>query len=88
MFAFYSQHPSGSDPGSVFPKLARQDQLTIHFVRTELPYPGLIGLLLAGLFTTVMGSISSGLSALSALVMCDWLPGRTMLPSLYKVQSY
>lgn len=79
MFAFYSQHPPRpelADPKSVFPNLPRQDQLTMHFVRTELPYPGLSGLLLAGLFVTVMGSISSGLSALSALVMCDWLPGR------------
>ena len=47
----------------------------MHFVRTELPYPGLIGLLLAGLFITVMGSISSGLSALSSLLVCDWFPG-------------
>ena len=76
MFAFYSQHPAGED--SVFPPLPRKDQLTMHFVRTELAYPGLIGLLLAGLFTTVMGSISSGLSALSSLLVCDWLPGRKL----------
>ncbi|MBI3821381.1 MAG: hypothetical protein HY289_01730 [Planctomycetes bacterium] len=48
--------------------------MTMHFVRTELPYPGLIGLLLAGLFITVMGSISAGLSALSSLLICDWVP--------------
>jgi SSS family transporter len=74
MFAFYTQNPAGQ--GRVFPELAKKDQLTMHFVRTELGYPGLIGLLLAGLFTTVMGSISSGLSSLSALLVCDWLPGR------------
>ena len=76
MFAFYSQHPAGD--ASIFPPLPRKDQLTMHFVRTELPYPGLIGLLLAGLFITVMGSISSGLSALSSLIVCDWLPGRAL----------
>lgn len=73
IFAFYTQHPAGTD--SVFPTLSRKDQVTMHFVRTELPYPGLIGLLLAGLFITVMGSISAGLSALSSLLVCDWFPG-------------
>jgi Na+/proline symporter len=76
MFAFYTQNPASAD--HVFPELAKKDQLTMHFVRTELAYPGLIGLLLAGLFTTVMGSISSGLSSLSSLLVCDWLPGRAV----------
>ncbi|MFO0963971.1 MAG: sodium/solute symporter, partial [Gemmataceae bacterium] len=74
IFAFYAQHPAGAE--SIFPALPRKDQVTMHFVRTELPYPGLIGLLLAGLFITVMGSMSAGLSALSSLVVCDWLAGR------------
>jgi SSS family solute:Na+ symporter len=73
IFAFYAQHPAGTDSG--FPALKREDQVTMNFVRTELPYPGLIGLLLAGLFITVMGSISAGLSALSSLLACDWFPG-------------
>jgi SSS family solute:Na+ symporter len=85
MFAFYSQHPAGD--GSVFPPLPRKDQLTMHFVRTELPYPGLIGLLLAGLFTTVMGSISAGLSALSSLLVCDWLPGQKLELGLSRLMS-
>jgi SSS family solute:Na+ symporter len=59
----------------------------MHFVRTELPYAGLIGLLLAGLFTTVMGSISSGLSALSSLVVCDWLPGRKLELGVSRLMS-
>jgi SSS family transporter len=73
IFAFYMQHPAGQE--SVFPHLDREDQVTMHFVRAELAYPGLIGLLLAALFITVMGSISAGLSALSSLVVCDWFPG-------------
>lgn len=84
MFAFYAQHSAGE---VVFPTLPKQDQLTMHFVRTELPYPGLTGLLLAGLFTTVMGSISSGLSALSSLVVCDWLPGRQLDLRLSRLMS-
>jgi SSS family solute:Na+ symporter len=73
IFAFYAQNPAS--PTSVFPELQKKDQVTMHFVRTELPYPGLIGLLLAGLLITVMGSISAGLSALSSLLVCDWLSG-------------
>lgn len=76
MFAYYSQHPASA--ADIFPPLPRKDQLTMHFVRAELPYPGLIGLLLAGLFTTVMGSISSGLSSLASLLVCDWLPGQSL----------
>jgi Na+/proline symporter len=72
MFAFYWQQPAGD--GSIFPPLPRKDQLTMYFVRTELATPGLIGLLLGALFATVMGSISSGLNALSAVVVCDWYP--------------
>lgn len=84
IFAFYTQHPASSD--SVFPKLPREDQVTMNFVRTELPYPGLVGLLLAGLFITVMGSISSGLSALSSLV-CDWIPDRKLGVNESRVMS-
>jgi SSS family transporter len=77
MFAYYTQHPAGE--GSVFPLPPKAgDKLTMHFVRTELAYPGLAGLLLAALFTTVMGSVSSGLNGLSALIVCDWLSGRQM----------
>lgn len=79
LFAFYSQNPaSGAEAGSVFPPVKKADHLTTYFVRTELAYPGLLGLMLAGLFTTVMGSVSSGLSALTSLVVCDWLQGRTL----------
>lgn len=76
MFAYYSQHPAGEQ--SVFPNLASTDHLTMRFVQKELAYPGLVGLFLAALLTTVMGSVSSGLNALSALIVCDWLSGRQM----------
>jgi len=74
MFAFYWQHPAAdAAKGSVFPPLPKEDQITIHFLRTELPLPGLLGLLLGALLTTVMGSVSSGLNSLSALAATDWL---------------
>jgi solute:Na+ symporter, SSS family len=80
IFAYYSQHPDAAATSAAkpFPPLEKEDQLTVHFVRTELAYPGLVGLLLAALMTTVMGSVSSGLNGLSALVVCDWLSGRQM----------
>jgi SSS family transporter len=70
LFAFYHQ------AGGAFPSLPKQEQLTIHFVQTELVYSGVLGLLLAGLFAAVMSSISSGINSLSALMVCDWLSGR------------
>lgn len=79
LFAFYAQNPAGNPgAGTIFPTLPKQDQITTHFVRTELPYAGLLGLLVAGLLATVMGSISGGLNSLSALVACDWRKGRPL----------
>jgi Na+/proline symporter len=75
LFAYYCQNPAGHN--GPFPPLSKEDRLTMHFVRTELAYPGLIGLLLAALFTTVMGSTSSGLNALSSVVVNDWQPAGT-----------
>ncbi|MFH1920229.1 MAG: sodium/solute symporter [Planctomycetota bacterium] len=73
LFAFYHQ------PGAAgFPELERQDQLLPHFVLAELPYAGLTGLLLAGLFAAVMSTIDSGINSLTAVVVYDWLSGRDL----------
>ena len=77
LFAFYHQAGQGG-----FPKLAREDHLLTHFVLTEIQVPGLVGLLLAGLFAAAMGSVSSGINSLTALVACDWLPGRALTVSV------
>ncbi|MCE9533320.1 MAG: sodium/solute symporter [Planctomycetes bacterium] len=79
LFAFYTQHPPAS-PGSdgIFPALPKSDQLATHFVSVELPYPGLLGLLLAGLAAAMMSTVSGGLNSLTVLVVCDWLPGRKL----------
>lgn len=71
LFAFYHQ-------GNGFPKLDKQDQLLPHFVMSELSFPGLAGLLLAGLFSATMSTVESGINSLAALVACDWLPGRKL----------
>ena len=71
IFAFY--HQAG---GAGFPMIERQDQLLPHFVLTELQYPGLIGLLVAGLFAAVMSTIDSGINSLTTVVVCDWLSDR------------
>jgi len=71
LFAFY--HQSG---GGGFPKLEKPDQLMPYFVLNKLPYAGLSGLLLAGLFAAVMSTIDSGINSLSAVLVYDWLGGR------------
>jgi SSS family solute:Na+ symporter len=71
LFAYYQQAGSAG-----LPKLETKDQIMPHFVLTELSYTGLSGLLLAGLFAAVMSTIDSGINALTAVVVYDWLGGR------------
>ncbi len=79
VFVYYQQAlPPDAVAGSGFPELARQDQLVPHFVMTVIPYPGLVGLLLAGLFAAAMSSIDSGINSLTATVVCDVLAGKQM----------
>jgi sodium-coupled monocarboxylate transporter 8/12 len=61
-------------PNRAFPKLKKQDQITPHFIQTQLRYPGLLGLLLAGLFAAVMSSLDSSANSITSLIACDWLP--------------
>jgi Na+/proline symporter len=77
LFAFYMQHPAAPDAIFPLPK-EKQDLVTAHFVQFELPFQGLLGLLLAGLAAAMMSTISGGLNSLSALVVSDWLPGRKL----------
>lgn len=70
LFVFYHQ------PGaSGFPALASEDQLLPIFVVTEIPYYGLTGLLVAGLFAAAMSSIDSGINSLTMTVVIDWMQG-------------
>ncbi len=86
IFAFYHQEaPAAAIVGadrvssSLYDQLKRipgeanqQDQLLPRFIMAELPYEGLMGLLLAGLFAAAMSSIDSGVNSMSASVVCDW----------------
>jgi Na+/proline symporter len=71
LFVFYHQ------PGANgFPALASTDQLLPVFVVTEIPYLGLTGLLVAGLFAAAMSSIDSGINSLTLTIVIDWMQGR------------
>ena len=83
LFAFYNQ--PGSDG---FPALEKQDQLMPHFVLNELPYAGLSGLLLAGLFAAVMSTIDSGINSLTAVLVYDWLSGRQVPVSVSRALCF
>ena len=64
---------------SLYDELERdkhQDHLLPRFVMTELSVPGLLGLLLAGLFAAAMSSIDSGINSMTASVVCDWQADR------------
>ena len=73
LFVFYHQPGGGG-----FPTLEKQDQLVPYFVLTEIPQFGLTGLLVAGLFAAAMSSIDSGINALTATVVCDWMSNRQL----------
>jgi Na+/proline symporter len=65
-----------------------KDQLMPHFVLNELPYVGLSGLLLAGLFAAVMSTIDSGINSLSAVLVYDWLGGRHISVTLSRLLCF
>jgi SSS family solute:Na+ symporter len=81
LFAFYHQGlpaTAAAAKSGFPPELRRQDHLLPHFVMTQLSFPGLAGLLLAGLFSATMSTVESGINSLAALVSCDWLRGRQL----------
>jgi SSS family transporter len=82
LFAFY--HQAGA-PG--FPELASQDQIMPYFLSAELPSIGLTGLLVAGLFGAAMSSIDSGINSMTAVVVYDWLPDRTVSVGFSRVMG-
>jgi SSS family transporter len=67
LWAFYRAHPdrlaSGLPNDSIFP----------YFIANELP-PGVVGLIVAGLFAAAMGALSSILNSTAAVVVSDFLP--------------
>ena len=99
IFAFYHQGSSGEiqiQSEVVEPNLYeqlkpseskpnRQDQLLPRFIMAELPYRGLMGLMLAALFAAAMSSVDSGINSMTASVVCDWQGNRPQTLSQSRV---
>ena len=83
LWTYYQAHP---DPN--LPKTA--NETFCHFILYEMPV-GLRGLLIAGIFATAMGSLSTALNALATSFTRDWYepylnPGATAEQSLRAVR--
>ena len=77
LFAFYNQ-AGGSGLPEAGVELAKEDQILPHFVATQLPGIGLVGLMLAGLFAAAMSTIDSGINGVTSVIIYDWLSGREL----------
>jgi solute:Na+ symporter, SSS family len=73
LFVFYTQN---GGPG--LPTLQSEDQILPHFVATQFPGIGLLGLLLAGLFAAAMSTVDSGINGVASVVVYDWLDARQL----------
>ncbi len=65
LYAFYQ-----SNPARLAPELSN-DAIFPFFIANELP-PGVVGLIVAGLFASAMGALSSSLNATAAIVVSDF----------------
>jgi Na+/proline symporter len=77
LFAFYNQAGGPGLPEAGV-ELAKEDQILPHFVATQLPGTGLVGLILAGLFAAAMSTIDSGINGVTSVIVYDWLSGREL----------
>jgi SSS family transporter len=83
LWVYYQAHPDPTLPKS-------PNETFCHFILYEMPV-GLRGLLLAGIFATAMGSLSTALNALATSFTRDWYepyinPGATDAQSLRAVR--
>ncbi len=65
LWAFYHAHPDRAPAG------AAGDAIFPYFIANELP-PGVVGLMVAGLFAAGMGALSSAMNATAAIVVTDF----------------
>ncbi len=70
VFVFYVQ--KGGWP----PVLGSEDQILPHFIAQDLRVPGMVGLMVAGLFAAAMSTLDGGMNSISAVIVYDWLAGR------------
>ena len=66
LFAFYQVNPARLAPG------LPNDAIVGYFISHELPH-GVIGLIIAGIFAAAMGTLSSSLNAVAAILACDFI---------------
>ncbi|HEY6069801.1 MAG TPA: sodium:solute symporter [Chthoniobacterales bacterium] len=82
LWAYYQTHPE--------PNLPKSTEVFCHFILYQMPV-GLRGLLIAGIFATAMGSLSTAINALATSFTRDWYepyinPGSTGEQSLRAVR--
>jgi Na+/proline symporter len=65
LWAFYRAHPERGPAGPA------GDAIFPYFIANELP-PGVVGLIVAGLFAAGMGALSSAMNATAAIVVSDF----------------
>ena len=78
VLAFYELYPDSIPIGETIDSFA--DRLFPNFIANELPM-GLAGLVVAALFEAAMSSVDSGVNAITAVVMNDFLTRFDRLPS-------
>ena len=78
VLAFYEMYPDSIPSGETIDTFA--DRLFPHFIANELPM-GLAGLVVAALFAAAMSSVDSGVNAITAVVMNDFLTRFDRLPT-------
>jgi SSS family solute:Na+ symporter len=84
IFVFYSQTGGSGLPAAGI-DLANEDQILPHFVTTQLPAIGLVGLILAGLFAAAMSTVDSGINGVTSTIVFDWLSGNELPVRLSRV---
>ncbi|MDZ7620806.1 MAG: sodium/solute symporter [Patescibacteria group bacterium] len=70
MFVYYLQQVGQ------LPKLASEDQILPYFIARDLRVPGMVGLMVAGLFAAAMSTLDGGINSLTAVIVYDWMGGR------------
>ena len=66
LYAFYHLNPARLTPG------LPNDAIVGYFIANELP-PGLVGLIIAGIFAAAMSTLSSSIAAVAAIATSDFL---------------
>lgn len=79
IFAYYLQEAGR------LPELAREDQILPHFIARDLRVPGMVGLMIAGLFAAAMSTLDGGINSITAVIVYDWMGGRKTSPAFNRI---